>query len=360
MALLPLLVGHAVDSVPALLLGQGQARASAASFSQFDRQLRQKPARFMRSMFCTSVRSRRCSTRRRKAAASSSVRVAASMSFMAGSCQWLAQALAGPRALEGVGTRRSAARRQGLEQPGEALRPFLRASPGGDQVLPDLDQGVGEAAPGGVAVDRVARERAIIGLVVADHEAVLRPRPSRSGRAKRSSASHRMPTCQGRGQPRQIGVKLWIVTMAGGQPAARARVDRGRDRGIVGIVEALDPPLDLGLVRPRVAGHHRAVGEAHHEGRVVPAPVGVDDEPGEPREDRRSPEAPRERARDVGGADVVGDVALETRLSGSPRSPKSGGTAFEAWSHRISRPDSTRAPGRISTGWGSKAGVVRA
>ena len=50
--------------------------ASAASRYQRLRQLRQKPARFIRSMFCTSVRSRRCSTRRRNAAASSSVRVA--------------------------------------------------------------------------------------------------------------------------------------------------------------------------------------------------------------------------------------------------------------------------------------------
>ena len=49
--------------------------ASAASRYQRLRQLRQKPARFIRSMFCTSVRSRRCSTRRRNAAASSSVRV---------------------------------------------------------------------------------------------------------------------------------------------------------------------------------------------------------------------------------------------------------------------------------------------
>src|ERR1700744_3698501 len=50
-------------------------RSPAASRYQRLRQLRQKPARFIMSMFCTSVRSRRCSTRRRNAAASSSVRV---------------------------------------------------------------------------------------------------------------------------------------------------------------------------------------------------------------------------------------------------------------------------------------------
>src|SRR5689334_14955320 len=53
-------------------------RSCAAARYHFERQLRQKPARFIRSMFCTSLLSRRCSTRRRNAAASSSVRVASS------------------------------------------------------------------------------------------------------------------------------------------------------------------------------------------------------------------------------------------------------------------------------------------
>src|SRR5258708_35320562 len=53
--------------------------ASASSLSQLDRQLRQKPARFIRSIFWTSVRERRCSTRRRNTAASSSVLVLSSI-----------------------------------------------------------------------------------------------------------------------------------------------------------------------------------------------------------------------------------------------------------------------------------------
>src|SRR5947208_9868603 len=56
-------------------------RASASSLSQLDRQLRQKPARFIRSMFRTSLRERRCSTSRRKAAASSSVLVLSSIAM---------------------------------------------------------------------------------------------------------------------------------------------------------------------------------------------------------------------------------------------------------------------------------------
>src|SRR4026209_2051551 len=53
--------------------------AAAASWYQFPRQLRQKPASSMRSIFCTSLRSRKCSTRRRNAAASSSVRICSSI-----------------------------------------------------------------------------------------------------------------------------------------------------------------------------------------------------------------------------------------------------------------------------------------
>src|ERR1700730_14998393 len=64
-------------------LDSGTRRASAASFIQFDRQLRQNPARFIRSRFCTSACARRCSTRRRKAAASSSVRVLSSSAMAA-------------------------------------------------------------------------------------------------------------------------------------------------------------------------------------------------------------------------------------------------------------------------------------
>src|SRR3974377_2370133 len=64
----------------------GTPLASASSFSQLDRQLRQKPARFIRSMFWTSVRERRCATRRRKAAASSSVLVLSSIDFTSFRC----------------------------------------------------------------------------------------------------------------------------------------------------------------------------------------------------------------------------------------------------------------------------------
>src|SRR4029077_14012473 len=63
-------------------------RVPAASRYQRDRQLRQKPARFIRSRFCTSVRSRRCCTRRRKDAASSSVVVLSSIALSVAGCAY--------------------------------------------------------------------------------------------------------------------------------------------------------------------------------------------------------------------------------------------------------------------------------
>ena len=72
---LPRPVGHAVDDLARLVVGQSRPRSPAAARYHFERQLRQKPARFIRSMFCTSGCARRCSTSVRNAAASSSVRV---------------------------------------------------------------------------------------------------------------------------------------------------------------------------------------------------------------------------------------------------------------------------------------------
>ena len=76
----PLGIGHAVDDLARLLVGEIQAALRGAARYHFDRQLRQKPARFMRSMFCTSGWARKCSTSVRNAAASSSVRVRSSRS----------------------------------------------------------------------------------------------------------------------------------------------------------------------------------------------------------------------------------------------------------------------------------------
>src|SRR5579875_370929 len=137
-------------------------RSSALSRYQRDRQLRQKPARFIRSRFCTSVRSRKCATSLRKAPASSSVRVLASIS-MTVSFDLLS-----------MGSRRSdchieaGRRKDRLQDARQKLGPLLGPRGAGNQVLAQLDRDMGQAAlPGMMALgvaDRLARR---IGLVVA-------------------------------------------------------------------------------------------------------------------------------------------------------------------------------------------------
>ena len=52
----------------------------------------------------------------------------------------------------------------------EPVGPGVRAGRVGDEVLADLDEGMGEPAPGPVAIEAVVLERPVIGLVVADDE----------------------------------------------------------------------------------------------------------------------------------------------------------------------------------------------
>ena len=147
-------------------------RSSAASRYQRDRQLRQKPARFIRSIFCTSVRSRRCATSRRKVAASSSVRVLSSIARLhqqAGLIVGCARrGLPDPSA----SADRVAPRQDRRERRGKPRRPSA-AAPAvvGDQVLAQLDRDMRQAARHRVMAHRVAGRLARrIGLVVADHE----------------------------------------------------------------------------------------------------------------------------------------------------------------------------------------------
>src|SRR5690606_9266326 len=138
--------------------------ALAASRYQLDRQLRQKPPRFIMSMFCTSVRSRRCCTSRRNAAASKSRCWVSLRSVIA------ATPSNGPASRTellhhmhiGHGVDRFKDRLQ-------TLRPGMRACVVTDQVLPDLDQHMRIAVDDCMAIERVAAQGAVIGLIVAHH-----------------------------------------------------------------------------------------------------------------------------------------------------------------------------------------------
>src|SRR5579875_2475696 len=137
--------------------------SAAASRYQRDRQLRQNPARFIRSMFWTSVRSRRCATRRRKVAASSSMRVLSSMPLSVGDVLYCGAAGSFlPEAIErGIGENRR-------QRAGKALGPCSGAGVVADLVLADLDRHVRQAACERVMAHGVAgRVPGRIGLVVA-------------------------------------------------------------------------------------------------------------------------------------------------------------------------------------------------
>ena len=61
----------------------------------------------------------------------------------------------------------------------------------------------------------------------------------------------------------------------------------------------------------RIAGNHGAVRQAHDEGRIVLAAIGIDQQAREGRQHRRHAEPPRQAAADRRRARIVGDVALE-------------------------------------------------
>ena len=89
------------------------------------------------------------------------------------------------------------------------------------------------------------------------------------------------------------------------------RLDRGVDGRVIGRVIAHDPLGDAGFVDAGIARHDRAIGDPHHQGRVVPAAIGIDQQTREIAEHGGSAERLCHRASHLGRADVVGDVAFE-------------------------------------------------
>ena len=76
---------------------------------------------------------------------------------------------------------------------------FLRRR---QQILADFDQHAGQAAPRRKLIHAVPDKRAVIGLVVADHE-IFRAQRLDQGRGEAVVSSHSTPTCQGRATPWQ-------------------------------------------------------------------------------------------------------------------------------------------------------------
>ena len=126
----------------------------------------------------------------------------------------------GSRAFNGMQPVRAPPAASTIRTTTPTFRPFGLALSSEDQILPDLDQRMRQAAQRAVLIERIALELAGIGHVVADLDTgngLATPRSS--GSASRGSLSHSTPTCQGRGTLFQAWVKLCTETSTGGFPA---------------------------------------------------------------------------------------------------------------------------------------------
>jgi hypothetical protein len=73
-------------------------------------------------------------------------------------------------------------------------------------------------------------------------------------------------------------VKEWMATITG---LSRLAISPAK-RAVIGSVEQVQPPFDLGGIGVAVGGDDRAVVDLHQQGRIILAPVGVDHQPREP------------------------------------------------------------------------------
>ena len=183
-----------------------------------------------------------------------------------------------------------------------------------DEILPQFDERVRQAAACPVTVKRIAFQLSRIGNVVADLDS--------------GNGAQRLE--QRKGEPRVL-VPQHADTpgTVNALPGLREAVDRDddrrlaerdglihgtRDRLVVGLVVGVNAPLQRIGIEPDIARHDETVCDLDHQRRVVEATVGVDQEPREARQDRRRAQALRQTLGDGSGAEIVGDVAMEVLL----------------------------------------------
>ncbi len=198
----------------------------------------------------------------------------------------------------------------------------MRVSPLGDEILPDLDQRVGQSARSRDRVDRVAGKRSVIGLVVADlvgGQVRLGDQRLDQRLGKPPVAVPQDPDLPRSRRPAHDGGERMDRDDGRRLAGREHRIDRRRDLLPVRRPEARAPASDLRRIGAGVSRHDRAVGKAHDESRIVQAPIGVDDQARKGRQHGRRAELGRERAGHVRGADVVGDVPLERLARQSER-----------------------------------------
>lgn len=177
-----------------------------------------------------------------------------------------------------------------------------------DQILPDLNYGIGEAAPRAVLPQTVAFELPRIRFIIADDEVAfgieaVEQRLGQAGICVPQDAN--MPGTRGRLPALRKGVD-------GKQRRCYARsqapIDDARDCLVVGTIIKIDAVGSFAGVEAAIARYHRPVGQPHNQGRIVGSAVGIDQQPRVARQHGRHAKRGRKRTGDRGGSDIIGDV----------------------------------------------------
>ena len=179
-----------------------------------------------------------------------------------------------------------------------------------------------------MAVQRVAGEVAGIGLVIAHEYPCLGAQPlqQRQGQAVVLGIEHAdMPG------PHLAPLELRREAVDRQDHSVVTLRRKPCQRVVIGAVEGGEATLGLRGIRISVGRDDRAVIEPHQHGRVMLAPVRVDDQPGKARQDQRRVEVAGQVARQPLGPDIIGDVAGHIGL----RQPKVA--AIHAIRHEVGR-----------------------
>ncbi|VVT14558.1 hypothetical protein RV134_270160 [Roseovarius sp. EC-HK134] len=193
-----------------------------------------------------------------------------------------------------------------LQDGGEAKRPSGLLRGGFDQVVAQFNEDIGPLIGDGVAGDGIAGQVAGVGLVIADAQVGLlgEAGDERLGQALVGGVEQAdMP--RARWASAQLRRKA-VDRDNDGIGAACGEFGQG---GVIGAIEPVKAAVDILGFRVAIAGNDRAIIQAHHEGRVILAPVWVDHEAREIAEDGGATQGLGKRARHTGGPNIIGDMA---------------------------------------------------
>jgi len=168
----------------------------------------------------------------------------------------------------------------------EPFRPCALGVSRPDQVLTDLDQGIGMSEAQSVTFDAVSIESATIGFVPAhaDIAFFLQPFDQRSREAvilmRKKHADiprARWPGLEARDEAMDREIDE--------TPGARSR--EGRDFRVIRTIAQVEPPLTFRAIASAVSLDNRAIAHLHQQRWIILATIGIDDQAGECAKDGR-------------------------------------------------------------------------